>query len=127
MSKESRALARREDIAELVRGTIQRVQQKAADTLEGLYEPEYIDGQPNPKYNPDAVNTWADCSMKTRAALVIVKSAEGKNEVEFGRQFGVIILDARAPDAQTWEADARRVDDAERKKAAIDVESTDAP
>lgn len=122
MSSE-RALAKREQEEELIKGALRRVATKATQTLEGLYEPELLpDGTANPAYNPDASRTWAGCTMKTRASLIIAKAAEGKNDNDLGRAFGVIILAGRAPSAQEWEQQAREVDEAERRKAAIDVE-----
>jgi hypothetical protein len=117
-----KALARREQEEELIRGALRRVAQKATKTLEGLYEPPTLEGgKPNPDFNPDADRTWAECTMRTRAALIIAKAAEGKNDQELGRAFGVIILTGRAASAQDWEAQAKEVDRQERERTAIDV------
>ena len=56
--------------------------------------------------------------------LVIAKAAEGKNDQDLGRSFGLIILTGRAPSAKEWEAEAKKVDEDERRKTAIDVEVT---
>lgn len=121
MSSE-KALARREEEEELIRGALRRVAQKATKTLEGLYEEELLpDGKPNPAYNDDAKKTWAECSMRTRASLIIARAAEGRNDQEIGHAFGVIILTGRAASASDWEAQAKEVDRQERERTAIDV------
>ena len=125
-----KALQRREAEEDLIRGALRRVAIKAAKTLEGLYEEPWLDDKklkPNPAYNDDAHRTWADCTMKTRAALIIAKTAEGKNDVELGRALGVIILTGRAPSMEEWERRAKEVDEDERRKAAIDVEAVVKP
>lgn len=118
------AIARRAGEETALRARLTRIADKAAGCIEGLYEPASLpDGRPNPDYNPDATVTWAECSMRTRASLVIHKATEGKQEADLGRAFGLVILTARAVSAATWEQQAREVDEAERQKAAIDVEA----
>lgn len=119
-----RALARREAEEELIRSTLRGVAAKAAHTLDGLYENPFLDEdrtEINPKYNPDAHRTWAECSMKTRAALIITKAVEGKSDADMGRALGVIILTGRATSVKDWEAQAREVDEESRRRGAIDV------
>ena len=112
-------LVTRSEEEQALKACLTRVAQKAAKTIEGLYE------DPGSRdYNPDAEKTWAECSMKTRASLIIHKATEGKQEADLGRAFGVIILTARASSPADWEAQAKAVDEAERKKAAIDVVAT---
>lgn len=115
-----RALARRDALAEVIAEKLQGLVAKAATTLEGLYlDPE------DPNYNPDAKETWSNCSMKTRAALILCKAADDKQSPDMGRSFGVIILAGRAATAADWEAHAREVDEEERRKSAIDVEAVE--
>ena len=102
------------------RAVIQRVQEKAAETLEALYLPS-----DDPKRNPDADRNWADCSMKTRAALVLCKDATREPGDGDGKVFGVIFMQDRVDDPRKWEAEARKVDEEERRKNAIDVKVTD--
>lgn len=120
-----KALARREEEEIALKAALTRIATKAASTIEGLYEEAMLpDGRPNPAYNADAPMTWAECSMRTRASLIIHKATEGKQEADLGRALGVIFLAARAASAASWEQQAREVDEAERCKAAIDVEAT---
>jgi hypothetical protein len=107
------------------RAAMALVYRRAAECLAGLYEPPTIagpDGQPvpNPKYNPDAHATWAESSMKTRAALVIAKAQAENPDADIKAVFGVIIMKARATSAKDWEADAKKVEEEQRRKA-IDV------
>jgi hypothetical protein len=101
-----------------------RLQKHAMKTLAGLYE-----DPKSPSYNPDADRTWQDCTMKTRAALVMAKDMglTAEKETGEGRVLGIVVLQARADSIPTWEAEARRVDEEERRKAnAIDA-VVDAP
>lgn len=97
----------------VVKEIMDRVQNHAAKALEGLYK------APGDKdYNPDADKTWAECSMRTRAALILAKSAQDQNTGD-GKPLGIVFLSLRAKSAKEWEAKAREVDEDER---VIDVE-----
>lgn len=104
-----------------------KLQKAAMKTLAGLYEPDVLeDGSPNPKHNPDANRTWSECSMKTRAALVMAKDMGLTSEQEMNekRVLGVVVLQSRADSASSWEAEARKVDEEERRKAIDAVAET---
>jgi hypothetical protein len=102
---------------QLVRDVLAKVTEKAARTLDGLY----LD-KDDPGYNPDAEKNWADCSMKTRAALVLVKQAQERGDGPATGLLGIVFVPARAASATEWEAMAKKVDEDERNKAAIDAE-----
>lgn len=107
------------------RAAMATVYRRAAECLVGLYEPEFIKDEagnevPNPKWNPDAKRTWAEASMKTRAALVLAKAQAENPDADIKAVFGVIIMKARASNPKEWEAEARRVEE-EQKRKAIDV------
>lgn len=116
-------LARMEAERQLCERAIAKVMRRAVRTVAGLYEePLNPDGTPNKRWNKDADKTWNECSVKTRASLQIIKGLEQRNEGGDKRPLGVIVLQARAASASEWEAEAKRVDEAERRRAAIDVE-----
>jgi hypothetical protein len=110
------AVARMEAERELGRAIIAKVTRKAAQTIAGLYKRPGERG-----YNIDADLPWSECSVKTRASLLLVKGMAAEPEQGDGRLFGVIIMQGRAPSAAQWEAEARAVDEDERRKGAIDV------
>lgn len=93
----------------VVKEVLARVAEKAAKTLEGLYlKPD------DPDFNPDADKTWAECSMRTRAALVIAKGAQ-EHGLSDGKVLGIVFLQGRARSQSEWEAEAKRVDIEERQ------------
>jgi hypothetical protein len=98
-----------------------RLQKHALKTLAGLYLP-----QGDPERNPDADRTWSECTMKTRAALVMAKDMglTGDPDAAEKRVLGVVVLQARVDSIPTWEAEAKRVDQEERKKAIEGVAVT---
>ncbi len=127
MSEETdKRLAKREARARTnelrTRQAMIRVARRAAETLERLFLP---DGDPN--QHPDAKETWADCSMQTRAALILAKTANENPEADLPKVFGIIIMQGRSKSATEWEAQARQVErdtkmlEAERRAAAIDA------
>ena len=93
-----------------------RVQKHAAKAILGLYK------KPSDKdYNPDADKTWAECSMRTRAALILAKSAQDQGTGD-GKPLGIVFLSLRAKNAKEWEAKACEVD---ANEAVIDVVAED--
>lgn len=98
----------------VVKEVMDRVQTHAAKTLEGLYKKPG-----DPEYNDDADKTWAECSMRTRAALILAKSAQDQGGGD-GKPLGIVFLSLRANSSKEWEAKAREVDANER---VIDVEA----
>lgn len=97
-----------------------QLERKSTKVLVGLFK----DPQ-DPDYNPDADKTWAECSMRTRAALVIHRDFLPKeNQENAHRVLGVVFLQARAGSADEWEQQARAVDEAERRKV---IEATAEP
>ena len=89
--------------------TFRRIDKFVADTIEGLYTGS----------NPDAERNWADCSMKTRAALHLRKQAQDKGADDSKKVIGIVILQGRSQSAAEWEAKAAQVDSS---RPAIDVE-----
>lgn len=101
---------------QLAKDVIAKVTNKAAKVLDGLYlEPH------EPGYNPDAEKTWAECSMKTRASLILVKDAQARGDGGEGRVLGLILVKERASSKEEWELMARKVDEDERNRNAIEV------
>lgn len=98
-----------------VQAIMERVQMKVARTVEGLF---LNPGEPG--YNDDAPKPYMECSVKTRAALQLAKSAMEKQGSGEGRVLGLVMLAGRIPSKAAWEAEARRVDEEERRKV-VDV------
>lgn len=111
-----------------------KVSVQAAEVVEGLLEPELLEnGEPNPKYNPDAKVTKAQCSMRTWASLQIVESDRKDARTRTmasasNKPMGVVILQNKLS-ASDWEAQAQRLSklraEPQPNKPVIDVEVKD--
>lgn len=87
---------------------IQRAQLTAAIRVRGLFlEP----GQSG--FNPDALANWQDCSMRTRAALILVQGQlaadRAKQQAATPKVFGLVMMQQRVEDAGQWEQMAAEV------------------
>lgn len=64
----------------------------------------------DPEYNPDATSTWKECSMRTRAALVLTGNTmageRAKSQAPVTNNFGVVWMPAQIRDAGEWERQA---------------------
>lgn len=117
-----KVIARMEAERQLCEAVLAKITRKALKTVEALYAPELNeDGTPNTRRNRDADKPWNECSVKTRASLLLVKGMEAKADAGDKRVFGVVVLQGRSASAKDWEAEAKAVDDEERRKGAIDV------
>lgn len=87
---------------------IQRAQLTAALKVRGLFlEP----GQPG--FNPDALANWQDCSMRTRAALILVQGQlaadRAKQQAATPKVFGMVLMQGVVADHGKWEQMAAEV------------------
>ncbi len=97
---------------------IQRAQLTAALRVRGLFVEPGKQG-----HNPDALRNWQDCSMQTRAALILV---QGQLAAERARQqaitpkvFGMVLMQSVEPDAGKWEQMAAMVSRGQAIEASI--------
>lgn len=119
-STSAKRLAHQQSANQVVRTAMRRLAKKATDTLEGLY----LDAD-DPKRNPDADKNWSDCSMKTRAALILAKEAAAEVQSEGARPLALVFVSQRVDSATDWEAMASKVDQDERARTSIDAEVVD--
>lgn len=101
---------------------IQRAQLSAALRVRGLFLKE---GEPG--YNPDATGNWQDCSMRTRAALILVQgqlaAERAKQQAATPKVFGLVMMQQRVEDAGQWEQMAADVS----RGQAIEAVATPTP
>lgn len=87
---------------------IQRAQWSAVAKVRGLFVDEKAPG-----YNPDATANWQDCSMRTRAALILTQGAlateRAKQQAATPKVFGMILMQQKIPDHAEWERMATAV------------------
>lgn len=87
---------------------IQRAQWSAVARVRGLYKEPGEEG-----YNPDATANWQDCSMRTRAALILTQGAlateRAKQQAATPKVFGMILMQQKIPDHGEWERMATAV------------------
>lgn len=97
---------------------LERIKRRAGRTVLGLFaDPKLVeevrpDGTKlkvptNPNFNIDAMSNWQDCSMKTRAALDLVKQSladeRAKNTAPVTQVFGMVLMQPRLEDHAEWE------------------------
>lgn len=87
---------------------IQKAQWTAVGRVRGLFRKP---GEPG--YNPDAANNWQDCSMQTRAALILTQGAlaaeRAKQQADAPKVFGMVLMQPRLSDHGEWERMASAV------------------
>ena len=85
---------------------------KSLKYAHGLHEPKELpNGQPNPKYNPDAEKPWVEASTRTRFSIEVYKQhmAARREQAQTERVLGVLVLRERLKD-DAWEQHAAQVD-----------------
>ncbi len=101
---------------------IQRAQLTAALRVRGLFVEPGTQG-----YNPDASRNWQDCSMQTRAALILVQgqlaAERAKQQAITPKVFGMVLMQSTIQDPQKWEEMAANVS----RGLAIEAVATPAP
>lgn len=101
---------------------IQRAQLTAALKVRGLFVP-----QGSPGWNPDALQNWQDCSMQTRAALILVQgqlaAERAKQQAATPKVFGMVLMQSTIADPKQWEEMAAAVS----RGQAIEAVATPAP
>ena len=101
---------------------IQRAQLTAAVRVRGLFSKPGTLG-----YNPDAERNWQDCSMQTRAALILVQgqlaAERAKQQAATPKVFGMVLMTPRLDDPRQWEAMAAEVS----RGPVIEAVATPAP
>lgn len=101
---------------------IQRAQLTAALKVRGLF----LDPT-EPGFNPDALLNWQDCSMRTRAALILVQGQlaadRAKQQAATPKVFGMVLMQQRVEDPGQWERMAAEVS----RGQAIEAVATPAP
>lgn len=87
---------------------IQRAQWSAVAKVRGLFKQPGEEG-----YNPDAATNWQDCSMRTRAALILTQGAlateRAKQQAATPKVFGMILMQSKVEDHGAWERMATAV------------------
>lgn len=87
---------------------IQRAQLCAAGKVRGLFRRP---GEPG--YNPDAAGNWQDCSMQTRAALILVQGSlaaeRARQQAATPKVFGMVLMQSTIADPAEWERMAATV------------------
>lgn len=94
---------------------MERTIKRAERVVFGLFRKPEEEG-----YNTDADVPFTEASTKTKVALELVKMSRGQGDGET-RVLGVIFMQGRTTDPKTWEAEARRIDDEEKRRNAVDV------
>lgn len=84
----------------------------------GLFKKPGEDG-----YNADADVPLPDATTRTHFGMTVYKQmmAQRREGMATDRALGVVVLQARMKSEEEWNAEARRVDEEQRRAQAIDV------
>jgi hypothetical protein len=111
MPVEAKAVSPAERRRQKVSSLVDSITLKSLKYAAGLHEPEFVNGLPNPKWNPDAEKPWVEASTRTRFSVEVYKQtmANRREQQQTERTLGVLLLRERMKD-DDWEKHAQQVD-----------------
>ncbi len=119
MNDAAKALSRLTREAELdeVGRIVDRIALRGLQTAEGLFKQADEEG-----YNSDATAALADATTRTHFGMKVYQQmmANKRDNNANARALGIVLLQGRMEE-QDWNAEARRVDEEQRRAHAIDV------